>query len=112
LSGLKKLYLRIEFAIVADLVAVKSVIMPIVQENKQRQEVAAAYESDDEMDDSERKNYSDFIEEMREYDVPYYERASIDMGVRVGNWYNVVFQEGKVSVQPRKDLMTRAQPKV
>jgi DNA polymerase epsilon subunit 1 len=31
----------------------------------------------------------DSIQDMREYDVPYYVRVSIDAGVRVGCWYAV-----------------------
>jgi len=110
---LKKVYLKVEFATVQDLVAAKAALIPIVQENIQRQEANEAYLEDDEEDETEdNNNYSEYIDDIREFDIPYYERVSIDMGVRVGNWYEVLFKEGHVSLKHRADLLSRAQPKV
>ena len=36
--------------------------------------------------------------DMREYDVPYYVRVSIDAGVRVGCWYSVQMAADNVKI--------------
>ena len=59
------------------------------------------------------------IEELREYDVPYHVRWSIDTGVRCGKWYEVSPDtSGKRGaahscvLTPRPDLLRHADPKV
>ena len=69
---------------------------------------------------------SELILDMREYDVPYYVRASIDkskhcseyrlcsatLDIRVGLWYEIDISGGEVSFKSRTDLIGRAEPRV
>ena len=58
------------------------------------------------------KNMEELIIEMREYDVIYYTRVSIDTGVRVGSWYNVQCEGGSLSLTKQVHLLERPQPKI
>jgi DNA polymerase epsilon subunit 1 len=55
---------------------------------------------------------SDFIVDIREYDVPYHVRVAIDMDVRIGNWYNVEAKHGVISIKCIEDRLTPADPVV
>ena len=46
--------------------------------------------------------------ELREYDVPYYQRFCIDKGIRVGNWYYVYNEDGVIEL--KKDEVRQAPP--
>ena len=52
------------------------------------------------------------INDIREYDVPYYLRVAIDNDIRVGLWYDVSFTEGVVSLKSVPDRVKRADPVV
>lgn len=68
----------------------------------------------------------DYIIDIREYDIPYYLRVTIDKGsyvvifslshpcvdLRVGHWYNVRAKAGKITTERREDLVQRAEPVV
>ena len=43
----------------------------------------------------------EYIVDIREYDVPYYMRVSIDLNLRVGLWYDVAFSNGNAVVTLR-----------
>jgi len=55
---------------------------------------------------------SDFIVDIREYDVPYHVRVAIDKDVRIGNWYAVEAKHGVVSIKCLEDRLTPADPVV
>jgi DNA polymerase epsilon subunit 1 len=60
-------------------------------------------------------NPLDHVMDMREHDVPYYVRAAIDAGIRVGYWYAVGRLGGpgsEVSMAWREDLVERPRPRV
>jgi DNA polymerase epsilon subunit 1 len=46
------------------------------------------------------------LEDMREFDVIYYTRVSIDLGIRCGMWYRVSFREGAGFPEPLHDKLT------
>jgi DNA polymerase elongation subunit (family B)/Zn-finger nucleic acid-binding protein len=54
----------------------------------------------------------DAITDMREYDVPYVTRCAIDLGLRVGAWYQVGVERGKASVVRLHDFLEKAEPRV
>jgi DNA polymerase epsilon subunit 1 len=121
LAGLKRTYLKVEFSTVQDLIACKSKLMPIVFENKERSELADAYAGEEEEEggpadnntkQSDSRGYSEFIEDMREYDVPYYTRVSIDRQARVGHWYQVSWKEGKITMEQNINIKNYAQPRI
>jgi DNA polymerase epsilon subunit 1 len=49
---------------------------------------------------------------MREFDIPYYVRAMIDLDFRVGLWYNVRMSNAKMRIQPIPAKVKRAEPVV
>ncbi|KAL0213340.1 hypothetical protein RCL1_006966 [Eukaryota sp. TZLM3-RCL] len=54
------------------------------------------------------------IKRIREYDVPYLMRATIDLNLRVGLWYSVTYHVGSPvpKIERREDLIERSQLRV
>lgn len=50
--------------------------------------------------------------ELREYDVPYYERFCLDFDVRVGLWYNIKNVNGNITLEVDKKKEAPPQPRV
>ena len=86
LSGRQRAFLKLSFRNVNELMEVRRELLPAVKRNTSRANVAAAYE-DIHDDTRPPADLMDAIIDMREYDVPYYTRVSIDRDVRVGAWY-------------------------
>tara|TARA_R110002050_G_scaffold211502_2_gene347603 strand:- start:256 stop:1008 length:753 start_codon:yes stop_codon:yes gene_type:complete len=98
LSGLRKVYKRISFRTVQDLISVKSKIRGIVTRNQKKEKEAVSTEFDlagRDKSSTGNENPEDFIEDIREYDVPYYIRCAMDLEVRVGLWYEVTAKRGE-----------------
>jgi len=118
LTGLKRNYIKISFFNVNDLIKVKRDVMSMVRRNKDAQKSQATYamfHADCGDDDNARKltNQMENITDMREYDVPYHVRVSIDMKINVGHWYNVKVKGGLyVDIKQREDLLHRPDPVV
>ncbi|CAK7894119.1 DNA polymerase epsilon catalytic subunit A [[Candida] anglica] len=53
-----------------------------------------------------------FIDDIREYDVPYHVRVSIDKNIRVGKWYNVYVAQQETSLEEDKEKIAFADPVV
>lgn len=53
---------------------------------------------------------SSYILDLREYDVTYYTRCSIDKHMRCGEWYDVTVRAGEVSMDLKKELGGTAPP--
>lgn len=96
-----------------DLVSVKSVLLPLVEKNKQRAEVQLATggglgPSGGMMEGARPPD--DFFEtlvDMREYDVPYVVRVAIDQDLRVGAWYTVSARGDGVTLKWEKDMLEK-----
>ncbi|QDS71531.1 DNA polymerase epsilon catalytic subunit [Venturia effusa] len=127
LSGYRRTLLKLDFANVSDLLAVRKVVMPIAEKNKKKvnamdtyAEVASANAGFDIFDEDEdydkRPNAasdpSDFIVDIREYDVPYHVRVAIDKDIRIGRWYTVEAKHGVVSLTCIEDRLAHADPVV
>ncbi|KFH48264.1 DNA polymerase epsilon catalytic subunit A-like protein [Hapsidospora chrysogenum ATCC 11550] len=127
LLGYKRTFLELKFANVNDLMAARRDIMPIAEKNKKNMdamdayaEVATANSNFDLFDDSrdhERlmntsKDASDYVMDIREYDVPYHVRVMIDLGIRVGNWYWVEAKHGVTKILPNEGRSLPAEPVV
>ena len=110
LAGLTRTVLKLSFRTLPDLLHVRGQILPLLKKNRQRHQVGETYQFMDalsrELDRDDHGGLSqeggrayashagnrsglDFIEELREYDVPYYQRVAIDTNIRVAQWYNV-----------------------
>ncbi|KAJ4832189.1 DNA polymerase epsilon catalytic subunit A [Turnera subulata] len=125
LSGLRKLYLKISFDSVQQLMDVKRDLMHVVDRNKAKFEAEEAYESilsgkrqvfHDHMHElthyfleQRLQDFLDSIIDLREYDVPYHVRFAIDNDIRCGQWYDVSVSSTGVMLEKRTDLLQRAE---
>ncbi|GME40769.1 DNA polymerase epsilon catalytic subunit a [Neofusicoccum parvum] len=127
LLGYRRTFLKITFVNVPDLLAVRKSLLPIADTNKKKMnamdtyaEVASANAGfdifDDDQDYERRPNgfvdASDFIVDIREYDVPYHVRVAIDLDIRIGKWYWVEAKHGTTTLSCIEDRLTRADPVV
>lgn len=53
-----------------------------------------------------------YIDDIREYDVPYHVRVSIDKDIRVGKWYNVYVKHHETTLEEDKEKLAFADPVV
>ncbi len=75
------------------------------------------YELVESKNEAKSKAYDDplnYITDMREYDVPYCMRTSIDLGIRIGAWYIVKPISGSecCSVEWQKDKLEKCEPRI
>ena len=127
LLGYRRTFLKLVFANVTDLLAVRRAIMPIAEKNKSKSsamdiyaEVASAnagFEMFEDESERDRRptniaDASDFIVDIREYDVPYHVRVAIDLDIRIGKWYNVEAKHGRITLSCIEERLQRADPVV
>ena len=117
LSGLKRKYMKVGFQTIQALLSVRGKLMGKIKKNRRRLGIEETYsdmhQNDAfERDEGRQKDYADFIYDIREYDVTYYQRVAIDLGFRVGLWYEVRFEGGAVTMECKKEIMARAALKV
>ncbi|OIT28308.1 PREDICTED: DNA polymerase epsilon catalytic subunit A-like [Nicotiana attenuata] len=110
LSGLRRLYLKISFDTVQQLMHVKRDLTHIVERNQTKFDTIEAYESILTGKSKQRsQDFIDYITDLREYDVPYHVRYAIDNDVRCGQWYDVSVSSSGVMLEKRTDLLQRAE---
>ncbi|TDH12869.1 hypothetical protein EPR50_G00050310 [Perca flavescens] len=128
LVGLKRSYIKLSFSTVDELIKVKREISPAVRKNREREQSNDAYTSmlssalsggnvTSAEEDGMSKNISDQLDnilDMREYDVPYHVRLSIDLKIHVAHWYNVRYRGSAYppEIVRRDDLVERPDPVV
>ncbi|RDW77291.1 DNA polymerase epsilon [Coleophoma cylindrospora] len=128
LLGYRRTFFELRFSNVSDLLAARRDIMPIAEKNKKNMnamdtyaEVASANAGfdlfDDSRDDDKRLNASvadasDFIVDIREWDVPYHVRVMIDLDIRTGKWYSVEAKHGTTKMKCLEERLQRADPVV
>ncbi|KAK3107356.1 hypothetical protein FSP39_012618, partial [Pinctada imbricata] len=122
LVGLKRHYLKLSFLSVEDLTKVKREIQPAVKKNKEQEKSNQAYTAlltshllgeDGDNAGGKVTNQFDNIVDMREYDVPYHVRVSIDLKIFVGHWYSIRGRGSlPVEIKHREDLVDRPDPVV
>ncbi|KAI9141033.1 DNA polymerase-like protein epsilon [Paraphysoderma sedebokerense] len=123
LLGNKRTLLKLVFRNVADLLAVRKVVLPAVQKNRQKNEAMEVYADtvmqSMQLEGTGKKSASrqiidaiDNIVDIREYDVPYYLRAAIDNDLRVGLWYSIKAESGKITIEKKTDKLLPADPVV
>lgn len=87
LLGLRKTVIKLEFINNNHLFEARRLLRPILLDNQNTQQQRNIY------DQASNNNYlvdaKRFIEDIREYDVPYHVRVSIDKNIRVGKWYKI-----------------------
>ncbi|RNA10734.1 DNA polymerase epsilon catalytic subunit A [Brachionus plicatilis] len=111
LIGLKQQYIKLIFLNVDELIKVRREILNFVKRNKELN-MKNSYETNF-VDDSliKKADQLENIIDIREYDVPYHVRVSIDLKMNVGLWYSVKGQGNDTPIiQPRPDLVDRPDP--
>ncbi|SCW03082.1 LAFE_0G02542g1_1 [Lachancea fermentati] len=85
LVGLERTMLKLSFTNNNNLFEARKLLRPILRDNESNQLQRALYSSTNTAIEDTKMLISD----MREYDVPYHVRVSIDNNIRVGKWYKV-----------------------
>ncbi|KAM0447767.1 hypothetical protein ACHAPV_001336 [Trichoderma viride] len=129
LMGYRRTFIELKFANVSDLMSAKRDIMPIAEKNRKNMNAMDAYAEvatmsgdfdlfDNDLRDDERNasnsisEASDFIVDIREYDVPYHVRVMIDLDIRAGKWYFVEAKHGVTKIIPNEERSLPADPVV
>ncbi|XP_068086023.1 DNA polymerase epsilon catalytic subunit 1 [Anabrus simplex] len=120
LIGLKQKFLKLSFLTVNDLVKVRKEIMTAVRKNRERKKNNTYYTEmlmnaiASKADSGLTKKTTDHMEniiDIREYDVPYHIRVSIDKKIFCGSWYSVKSQgRDDPIIKRRDDLIERPDP--
>ncbi|ROT37963.1 DNA polymerase epsilon catalytic subunit A [Sodiomyces alkalinus F11] len=128
LMGYRRTFIELRFQNVTDLMAARREIMPIAEKNRKNVDAMETYAEvsmatgdfdlfDDIPDDDRRANASfadasDYIVDIREYDVPYHVRVMIDLDIRVGKWYFVEVKHGITKIIENTERLAMADPVV
>ncbi|CDS37731.1 dna polymerase epsilon catalytic subunit a [Echinococcus multilocularis] len=111
LIGLKARYLKLSFHCVDELVRVRKEVASHVKRNKEVQNDQSTYtdmlgehfqdsseggSSSAQRKDRTMKDAYDYLTDIREYDVPYLMRVSIDLDIFVAHWYTVKCRPGQL----------------
>ncbi|ANZ74792.1 BA75_01783T0 [Komagataella pastoris] len=125
LIGLKRTLIQLSFHNISNLLEARRIIAPIVKQNQLFKEQRDVYNSDlnynllneeEDLDfntDSKSKplDIAHCLEDIREYDVPYHVRVSIDNDYRIGKWYTLeATDSAQVSFTEMKDKIAFADP--
>ncbi|KAK7935871.1 dna polymerase epsilon protein [Apiospora marii] len=128
LLGHRRTFLQLIFRNVNDLMAARKDILPLAEKNRKAMDAADVYAEvaaeqagfdlfDDSRDDDRRNNASfadasDFIVDIREYDVPYHVRVMMDTDIRAGRWYFVEAKHGVTTITLNEERLAPADPVV
>ena len=94
LLGLQKTLVKLSFINSNQLFEARKLLRPILSENISTKDQRNIYKNPLNTSNSNDKFHSttdakQYIEDIREYDVPYHVRVSIDKDIRVGKWYKI-----------------------
>lgn len=131
LVGLQRSLIRLLFHNISDLLGARRILAPIVRENQNRRDTRDLFQimnfnnstsvdsgmNDFHTDGMDVRNDSvadpmTLIDDLREYDVPYHVRVSIDKNIRVGKWYDVYAAHGEVTLKEDVEKIAFADPVV
>ncbi|XP_075685545.1 DNA polymerase epsilon catalytic subunit A [Rhinoderma darwinii] len=127
LVGLKRNYIKLYFHSVDDLIKVRKEISPAVRKNKERDHANDTYTAmlssaltgnnfapEEEGPSKKISDQMENIIDIREYDVPYHVRLSIDLKIHVAHWYNIRYRgiTSPPEIARRDDLVERPDPVV
>ncbi|XP_077483057.1 DNA polymerase epsilon catalytic subunit 1 isoform X2 [Amblyomma americanum] len=114
LVGLKRTYLKLLFLSVNDLLKVRKDLLPAVRKNQERKNSSSSHVLGPKSSDASEASASakklveqtENIVDIREYDVPYHIRVSIDLKIFVGLWYAVRGRGNEApEIKKREDIL-------
>lgn len=124
LIGLKQNFLKLSFANNSAMMKVRREVMAVVRKNREREKTNTNYikllssslahgssdASHSSMGFSKPAEYLDYIVDIREYDVPFHVRVSIDLKLNCGLWYDIRCRPGGLEMpffKARPDILDR-----
>lgn len=118
LVGIKQNMIKLSFINVNTMMKVRQEINRAVKKNKEREKTNTFYMKllsttlAGSTGGDVNQDYIDFILDIREHDVPYHVRVSIDLNVFCGLWYNIKCRGGSdiPLIQLRSDIIERPDP--
>ncbi|VVD01009.1 unnamed protein product [Leptidea sinapis] len=120
LSGLKQCYIKLSFMSQNDMMKVRREILTAVNKNKEREKKDAIYAemltnaltSNAAIEHAKKTtDHMENILDIREHDVPYHVRVSIDLKIFCGTWYTVKSRGTETPIfTKRDDLLERPDP--
>lgn len=112
LVGLKKNLLKLTFPNSNDLFEARRVLNPIVKDNTAKKSAKDIYSAVNNgfQNDSIKNDISEYIEDIREHDVPYTTRVSIDKNIRMGKWYKVTAEQQDIQFEEIADRIEFGEP--
>ena len=125
LIGLTQTYMKLSFLNVQDLMHVRNKLRPIVNKNKNKKKSAyddATFRSAHGQRAANARSkagrsvedVTEYLLDLREYDVPYPMRVTIDLNFNVSKWYDVTVSNANPmpEMKFREDLVAPAEPSV
>ncbi|GMM47862.1 DNA polymerase epsilon catalytic subunit [Pichia kluyveri] len=135
LTGKRRTLVKLEFNNISDLLNARKILQPMITKNKEKKESNDIYrsvnlnynninketiENDDllmDIDADEELDFkyndaSELMLDIREYDVPYHVRVSIDEDIRIGKWYDVEVTPSETRIIEDKEKIAFADPVV
>ncbi|KAK9466183.1 hypothetical protein V1512DRAFT_279446 [Lipomyces arxii] len=126
--GHRRTFIKIDFSNVNNLISVRREILPLVEKNRKMLDAMDVYadssavsmdlESDFNVYDHTQSTHTrevdvtEHIFDIREYDVPYHVRTSVDKDIRIGKWYTVASTHGEILLTEMPERLTRPDPVV
>lgn len=122
LSGLQQDFIKLSFANNTVMMKVRRELLAAVRRNREREKSNTNYikmlssslvQASEQRDHGQRMaDHMDNIADIREYDVPYHVRVSIDLKINCGLWYNVRCKGGIEApiITARPDILERPEP--
>lgn len=90
LIGLKRTLIKLSFVNSNQLFEARKLLKPILSYNESNKSEQRIYKSSVQNPSKNSvRDVKSLIEDIREYDVPYHVRISIDKNIRVGKWYKI-----------------------
>ncbi|KAK9460210.1 uncharacterized protein V1516DRAFT_679244 [Lipomyces oligophaga] len=125
LVGNRSVFIKLLFTNVSNLLAVRRELLPLVEKNRKLLDAMDVYadtlagdiEYDNDFTElslnqriSRDVDVTDYISDIREYDVPYHVRVAIDADIRIGKWYTVEAVHGDILITEMPERLTRPDP--
>ncbi|GMH42344.1 hypothetical protein BSKO_10263 [Bryopsis sp. KO-2023] len=107
LTGLQRHLLRLSFNTVSNLQEVKKELQKVIMANTTRKGTSGGAARH-----NGNKDPWQAIEDLREYDVPYHQRFSIDKRVNCGCWYTVSAKGGQTTLHRHHDMVFKMEPRI
>ena len=113
LVGNRREVLKLTFRNINDLNSVKKIIQPIINKNISMQKTESVYERLQTSNAvSKDVDFTDYMIDLREHDIPVHLRIAIDYQIRVGLWYCMQYRGTVLEVALLKDKHVRPDPVV